>query len=66
MHFVVKQPGTPNGIDGNYTPGTSRSGKLIFTAPKHQKLGLVLAGQRIGTQLSYFTIDPPTVAPDQT
>jgi len=65
-HYVIAQPGVPNGIDGAYPQGTSRSGKLIFTAPQHRKLGLVLAGPEIGTQVSFFTIDPPTVPPDQT
>ena len=65
-HFVVKQPRVANGIDGTYAPGTKHSGKLVFTAPEHEKLGLVLAGTRIGTKLSYFAIDPPTVPPDQT
>ena len=65
-HYPVKQPRTANGIDGSYPHGTVRSGTLVFTAPRHQKLGLILAGPRIGTQLSFFTIDPPTVPPDQT
>jgi hypothetical protein len=65
-HFVMKQPGTPNGIDGSYPHGTMRSGKLVFTAPKRQQLGLILAGPTIGTQVSFFTIDPPNVPPEPT
>jgi len=64
-HFVIAQSGVANGIDGTYPTGTTRSGHLVFTAPRHQKLGLILAGPEIGTRVSYFTIDPPTVPPDQ-
>jgi len=60
-HFVVAQPGTANGIDGPYPAGTTRSGRLVFTAPTGENLGLVLYGPRIGTQISDFTIVPPTV-----
>lgn len=59
--FVIPEPGTPNGIDGRYTHGTTRTGRLIFKAPIGQDLGLVLYGPRIGSQVSDFTIVPPTV-----
>ncbi len=65
-HFVIPRPGAANGIDGKYAPGAKHSGTIIFTAPKRQQLGLILAGPRIGTKLSFFTIDPRTVSPDQT
>jgi len=61
-HFVVGQPGTTNGIDGRYPPGTTHSGRLVFSAPTGEDLGLVLYGPRIGTQISDFTIVPPTVS----
>jgi hypothetical protein len=60
-HDVLAQPGRPNGIDGRYTRGTSHTGKLIFTAPKQQQLGLILYGLPIGSKVAYFAIDPPTV-----
>ncbi|MGO9874029.1 MAG: DUF4352 domain-containing protein [Acidimicrobiia bacterium] len=59
--FVIPEPGTPNGIDGRYATGTTRTGRLIFKAPIGQDLGLVLYGPRIGSQVSDFTIVPPTV-----
>lgn len=61
-HFVVAPPHTANGIDGAYPAGTSRTGQLVFSAPIGKDLGLVLYGPRIGTQISDFTIVPPTVA----
>jgi hypothetical protein len=65
-HYVIPRPETANGIDGSYPPGAKHTGTLTFTAPKNQRLGLILAGPRIGTEVSFFTIDPPTVPPDQT
>ncbi|HTD49180.1 MAG TPA: hypothetical protein VK771_01190, partial [Acidimicrobiia bacterium] len=59
-HFVVAVPGSPNGIDGHYPAGTIRSGRLVFSAPTGENLGLVLYGPGIGTQVSDFTIVPPT------
>jgi len=59
--FVIPEPGTPNGIDGRYPAGTTRTGRLIFKAPIGQNLGLVLYGPRIGSQVSDFTIVPSTV-----
>jgi hypothetical protein len=60
-HFVVAVPGHPNGIDGRYRAGTTHTGRLVFSAPTGENLGLILYGPRIGTQVSYFTIVPPTV-----
>jgi hypothetical protein len=62
-HFVIAQPGRPNGIDGAYPPGRSRSGRVVFSAPVGTDLGLVLYGPRIGTQISYFSVDPPSPPP---
>jgi len=64
-HYVVPEPGKPNGIDGEYPAGTTRSGRLVFAVPTGQNLGLILYGPRIGTQVSYFTIIPPTVPQGQ-
>ena len=60
-HYVVPVPGHPNGIDGAYPAATTRSGLLVFEVPTSEDLGLILYGPRIGTQVSYFTIVPPTV-----
>ena len=60
-HFVVPEPGHANGIDGSYPMGTIHSGRIVFVAPDNENLGLILYGPRIGTQVSYFTIVPPTV-----
>jgi hypothetical protein len=64
-HYVVPEPGKPNGIDGSYAAGTTRSGRIVFEAPTGQDLGLVMYGPRIGTQVSYFAIIPPTVPQGQ-
>ena len=61
-HYVVPEPGKPNGIDGSYPAGATHAGRLVFEAPTAQDLGLILYGPRIGTQVSYFTIIPPTVS----
>ena len=60
-NYVVPEPGKANGIDGTYPAGTTHSGRLVFSVPTGQDLGLILAGPRIGTQVSYFAIIPPTV-----
>ena len=60
-HFVVPVPGHPNGIDGPYRAGTTHTGQLVFSAPTGKDLGLILSGPRIGTEVSFFTIVPPTV-----
>ena len=62
-HYVVAQPGHANGIDGAYPPGTAHSGTIVFLTPTNVQLGLVMYGPFIGTQVSYFAIVPPTVAP---
>jgi len=59
--YPITVPGAPNGIDGKYVAGTTRTGRLVFEAPVGERLGMVLYGPRIGTQVSDFTIDPPTV-----
>ena len=61
-HFVVAEPGRANGIDGTCPLGATHSGRLVFVAPIGKKLGLVLYGPRIGTQVSDFMIDPPTLS----
>jgi hypothetical protein len=61
-HYVVAQPGHANGIDGDYPAGTTHSGRLLFLTPTGTNLGLILYGPRIGTQVSYFAIIPPTGA----
>ena len=49
----------PNGIDGAYPAGTTRSGQLVFSVPTAQDLGLILYGPAIGTKVSYFRLVPP-------
>jgi hypothetical protein len=63
-HYVVPVPGHPNGIDGPYPAGTTRRGLLVFQVPTGKDLGLILYGPKIGTQVTYFAIVPPTVAGD--
>ena len=63
--YVVPEPGKANGIDGTYPAGTTRSGRIVFSVPTGQDLGLILSGPKIGTQVSYFAIIPPTVPQGQ-
>ena len=64
-NYVVPEPGKANGIDGPYPAGAVHSGRLVFNVPTGKNLGLILYGPRIGTQVSYFTIIPPTVPQGQ-
>lgn len=61
-HYVVPVPGHPNGIDGAYPAATTRTGLLVFEVPTGKDLGLILYGPKIGTQVTFFAIVPPTVA----
>jgi hypothetical protein len=60
LHKPANAP-TPNGIDGTYKAGTTRSGRLVYAVPPKVRLALAMEGPKIGTQRSIFTIDPPTV-----
>ena len=64
-HYVIPEPGTANGIDGTYAAGATHSGRLVFSVTPNTKLGLILYGPKIGTQVSYFAIIPPTVPQGQ-
>ena len=59
-HYVIPEPGTANGIEGTYPAGATRSGRLLFAVTPGTDLGLILYGPKIGTQVSYFAIIPPT------
>jgi hypothetical protein len=62
-HRAVAEPGRPNGLDGAFPPGTNRVGRLVFTAPAHSKLLMILDGQKLSSQRSVFQIDPPKATP---
>jgi hypothetical protein len=62
-HNVIALPGVANGLDGTFGPGTDRSGRLIFAAPLHSQLRMILDGQALGSQESVFQIDPPNAKP---
>jgi hypothetical protein len=62
-HPVVARPGVPNGLDGRFSSGTNRTGRLVFAAPVHSQLRMILDGQPLGSQRSLFQIDPPKVTP---
>jgi hypothetical protein len=62
-HRLVALPGHPNALDGAFPPGTDRVGQLVFAAPAHSKLLMILDGQKLSSQRSVFQIDPPKVTP---
>jgi hypothetical protein len=62
-HRAVTEPGRPDGLDGAFPPGTDRTGRLVFSAPAHSKLLMILDGQKLSSQRSVFQIDPPKVTP---
>jgi hypothetical protein len=52
-------PSRSSGVDGQYPPGTTRQGRLVFAVPIDTDLTLKLDGVRIGTQNAVWQIDPP-------
>ena len=62
-HRVIARRGVPNGLDGRLSAGTDRTGRLVFAAPVHSELRMILDGQPLGSQRSLFQIDPPKVKP---
>jgi hypothetical protein len=63
-HAVVISPAVPDMLNGTLAAGASRTGRLLFLAPKHLQLRMLLDGQKMGSQQSIWQIDPPT-APKQ-
>jgi hypothetical protein len=62
-HSVIAAPGTHNALDGPFPPGTDRTGRLVFDAPVHSQLRMLLDGRALGSKPSVFQIDPPKVTP---
>ena len=62
-HPVIARRGVPNGLDGRFSSGTERTGRLVFAAPVRSQLRMILDGQPLGSQRSLFQIDPPKVTP---
>jgi Domain of unknown function (DUF4352) len=62
-HPVIAAAGTTNALDGTYAPGTDRTGRLVFEAPVHSQLRMILDGRALGSKPSVFQIDPPKVTP---
>jgi hypothetical protein len=62
-HQVISAAGTSNALDGAYPPGTDRTGRLVFEAPVHSQLRMILDGGPLGSKPSVFQIDPPKVPP---
>ena len=62
-HRAIAAPGHPNALDGPFPPGTDRVGQLVFAAPAHSKLLMILDGQKLSSQRSVFQIDPPKATP---
>jgi hypothetical protein len=62
-HAVVAGAVGEKGLAGEYAPGVSRSGRLVFAVPVGQDLQMLLDGPAIHTQRSVFQIDPPTTPP---
>jgi hypothetical protein len=62
-HGVVGGPAGATDLDGTYSPGTTRSGRLVFEVPVGKNLLMQLDGPVIHTQRSVYQIDPPTHPP---
>jgi len=62
-HRLVRRPRAPVGVNGRYSSGTHRAGRLVFVAPVRRALRLVVEGPLIGSKRSLYSIDPPKVAP---
>jgi hypothetical protein len=63
-HAVVVERATSDPLAGDFAPGATKTGRLVFVAPKHLQLRMLVAGQKIGSQQSIWQIDPPK-APNQ-
>jgi len=62
-HAVVSGADGDTGLDGNYAPSVTKSGRLVFAVPVRLHLQMLLDGPAIHTQRSVFQIDPPTTPP---
>jgi hypothetical protein len=62
-HRALGVHGHPNALDGAFSPGTDRVGQLVFAAPAHSRLLMILDGQKLSSQRSVFQIDPPRATP---
>jgi hypothetical protein len=63
-HAVVSERAPADSLAGEFAPGATKTGRLVFAAPKHLQLRMLVAGQKIGSQQSIWQIDPPK-APNQ-
>jgi len=58
-HVAVSGARGVTGLDGSYTAGTTRTGRMIFAVPIGEQLLMLLDGPAIHTQRTIFQVDPP-------
>jgi hypothetical protein len=63
QHAAIAVPGHPSGLHSRFSPGATRTGRLIFAVPVGRQLRMLLDGTAIGTQRAVFQIDPPKTPP---
>jgi len=59
-HAAISGGQGSTGLDGAYTAGTERSGRMVFAVPVGQQLLLLVDGPAMHTQRTVFQVDPPT------
>ena len=63
-HVAVRGAQGVTGLDGSYSSGTKRTGRMIFAVPVGKQLLLLLDGPKISTQRTIFQVDPPNHPPE--
>jgi hypothetical protein len=59
-HTAISGSQGSTGLDGTYTAGTERSGRMVFAVPVGKQLLMLVDGPAIHTQRTVFQVDPPT------
>ena len=59
-HAAISGSQGSTGLDGMYTAGTERSGRMVFAVPVGQQLLMLVDGPAMHTQRTVFQVDPPT------
>ena len=59
-HVAISGSQGVTGLDGTYTAGTKRSGRMVFAVPVGKQLLMLVDGPAIHTQRTVFQVDPPT------
>jgi hypothetical protein len=62
-HAAISGAKGTTGLDGTYSSGTTKTGRMIFAVPTGKQLLMLMNGPAIKTQNTVFQVDPPTHPP---